>query len=220
MRNLSVFISYAREDQRAAREVASGLKREGFSVFLDEQRLRAGRFGAQLERAIGRCDVFVLLISPFSVASTYVNRELHVAADDYERPVLPVVLEETDLGPFRLVLGGLQRVPYSTESPYGIEAVVDGVYRTAAQARRLKPSAGARTARVVGTVIAGLGLVLFLGGMGGFFLLFATAWNSQPGDQPSPLFPVMLGVCFVGFVVSAIGEGIRRTAARRGHAWR
>ncbi len=76
----NVFISYSREGSPTAQRLAADLERAGMSVFLDTEGMRAGSFAEQLDQAIARCDVFVLLISTASVRSTYVLRELHVQA--------------------------------------------------------------------------------------------------------------------------------------------
>lgn len=211
----SVFISYAREDAAQAQQLAAGLERAGFTVWLDRERMRAGSFSDQLDRAIARCDVFLLLLSPSSARSTYVNRELHVAADDHDRPILPVVIEEADVTPFRLLITGLQRVDFTTRTDAELADVVDGVYRTAAAWRRHRPSPGDRAARVVGAAVSGLGTVVAVGGMGLFFFLFAQAWNSDVGSEPSPLFPAAFGIMLVGIVVAGLGEAVRRAAVRR-----
>jgi hypothetical protein len=147
-----VFISYAREDGAAAQELSRQLQQAGFSVFLDVERMRAGSFPEQIDRAIARCDVFVLLLSPASVRSTYVQRELHDAADEHLKPVLPVMLAEADLTPVRLTIAGLQRVPYAPDRPDTIAAVVEGIHRLAASKRRERrerrgPAAGDRHRR-------------------------------------------------------------------------
>ena len=109
----TVFISYAREDSEPATAIAEGLRRQGFVVYRDQDFLRAGRFGEQLDTAIAGSNVFLLLISRSSVRSTYVARELHVAADEHLLPVLPVMLDDADVTPFRLTIAGLQQIDFS-----------------------------------------------------------------------------------------------------------
>lgn len=209
---LTVFISYAREDSASAEQLATSLERQGFVVLLDQHFIRAGQFTEQLDRAIAGCDVFLLLISQASVHSPWVNRELHLAVDDHDRPVLPVELEDADLTPFRLVLAGLQRVNARDGGPQAVYDVIDGIHRTAAarrrRGRREHPARG--LARGLGTLIASVGVILCVLGMGYFFLLFAQAWNSSPGSGPPPEIPVAFGIFFVGLVVSGVGEALRR----------
>lgn len=186
-------------------------------MFLDTSRMRAGPFAEQLDRAIERCDVFVLLVSHASVDSTYVLRELHLAADDHDRPVLPVMLEDADVTPFRLLIAGLQRVPYQPGDPASTAAVVDGVHRLGIAGRRSRPSAGSRVARGVGGALATLGVLLVVGGMGWFFVLFAEAWGqSDPTQGPPDGFPLALGTAFAGVVVAGLGSAVRSVGRGRG----
>lgn len=211
-----VFLSYAREDAADADRLAASLEAEGFSVYLDRSRVRSGDFGAQLERAIADCDVFLVLLSPASIRSTYVRRELHVAADDHERPILPVLLAEADLSRFRLVLAGLQRVDYTTRSDAQLGDVIDGVYRTEAIGRRSRRDPG-KAVRAVGTVIESVGVIILVGAMGFFFLqMIEVAGTETPGPAPSfQPFAMALGVFFVGMVVAGLGEAVRRVGRRR-----
>jgi hypothetical protein len=211
-----VFLSYAREDAPEADRLAARLEAEGFSVYLDRSRIRAGEFGEQLERAIATCDVFLVLLSAASVRSTYVGRELYVAADDYERPILPVLLEDVDLSRFRLVLAGLQRVDYTARSDAQLAAVVDGVYRTRAAGRRSRRDPG-RAVRMVGTVIAALGVVTCMAAIGFFILQMIEVAGTGMSDRLPDFrpFAVAMGVFFVGMVVAGSGEAVRRIGRRR-----
>ena len=211
----SVFISYSRYDTAAADRVAAGLRRAGLQVFLDRDGIRGGGpFASQITRAISRCDVFVLLISPASARSAYVLRELHVAADDYQRPILPVVVADADITPFRLMIAGLQQVDFRHGSDQELADVVDGVYRAAAEHRRHRPGVAIVTVGVLGTILAGLGVMLCVSGMGYFLYQFAEAWNN-PRSGPPPGIPLAFGIFFVGAVVGAVGESLRRMRQRR-----
>ena len=212
----TVFISYAREDSQPAAFVSDGLRRAGFTVLRDQDFLRAGQFGEQLDAAIAKTDVFLLLIYRAAVQSPWVVRELHVAADEHLRPILPVVLEETDIAPFRLAIAGLQRVDFTLGAAHQLADVIDGVYRSAALGRKRGRTGERRTLKVIGTILATIGVAAVIGGFGFFFfVLFAGAWNSSPGSGPPADIPLAFGIIFVGMVVAAVGGGIRRSAQRR-----
>jgi hypothetical protein len=209
-----VFISYAREDSAEATAIADVLRREGFVVYRDQDFLRAGQFGEQLDAAIAGSDVFVLLISRSAVRSTYVTRELHVAADEHLRPVLPVMLEDTDVAPFRLAIAGLQRVDLGQGTAAQFADLVDGVYRSAALGRRHGPTNERRALKVFGTVLSTIGLIVIIAGFGSFFLLLASAWNSSPGDGPPAEIPYAFIGIFAGMVVAGSGAALRKAARR------
>ncbi len=90
-----VFLSYRRASDSAwALLFRSELDRQyGCEVFVDsEQQDRAGQFPRKLERQIGRCDVFVCLLSENTLDSEWVNREIELAYQG-QKPMVPVFLE-------------------------------------------------------------------------------------------------------------------------------
>lgn len=75
-----VFISYAREDEAAARQIKSALEAAGCTVYFDRERLGTGmNFHYQLEDQVSKhCAVFVSLVSPYTeaaVGENYFRRE-------------------------------------------------------------------------------------------------------------------------------------------------
>jgi hypothetical protein len=84
-----VFISYAREDDVAARSLADGLKAQGCDVYFDRERLGAGiNFHFQLEDQVRKhCGLFVSVISPATesaVGENYFRRERYWASQRAE----------------------------------------------------------------------------------------------------------------------------------------
>jgi TIR domain/SIR2-like domain len=84
-----VFISYAREDEVAARSLADGLKAQGCDVYFDRERLGAGiNFHFQLEDQVRKyCGLFLSVISPTTesaVGENYFRRERYWASQRAE----------------------------------------------------------------------------------------------------------------------------------------
>jgi TIR domain/SIR2-like domain len=80
-----VFISYAREDEVAARSLADGLKAQGCDVYFDRERLGAGiNFHFQLEDQVRKyCSLFLSVISSATesaVGDNYFRRERNWAS--------------------------------------------------------------------------------------------------------------------------------------------
>jgi hypothetical protein len=109
-----VFISYAREDEVAARSLADGLKAHGCDVYFDRERLGAGiSFHFQLEDQVRKyCRLFVSVISPATesaVGENYFRRERYWASQraegysDAERGefYLPVLIHPEPPGDLR-----------------------------------------------------------------------------------------------------------------------
>lgn len=94
-----IFISYARSDRGEAVALADWMHGEGFShVFLDADSLRAGALWSKdLELAIDRSDIVVLLLSPAWLQSDWCKTEFTLARR--ARPpkaIIPLVIKSID----------------------------------------------------------------------------------------------------------------------------
>jgi hypothetical protein len=93
-----IFISYKREEQAVARQLASALETEGWTVWWDPQ-LRAGEhFDDEIEKALNEARCVIVMWSERSVRSRYVKDEATYALN--RRKLVPVMIEEVQL-PFR-----------------------------------------------------------------------------------------------------------------------
>ena len=93
-----IFISYKREDQDRARQLATALEKQGWSVWWDPK-LHAGEyFDDVIEKALKEAGCVIVLWSKLSVHSRYVRDESSYALK--HNKLVPVALEEVEL-PFR-----------------------------------------------------------------------------------------------------------------------
>lgn len=77
-----IFISYAHIDKETAESVSRHLQDLGYDVWIDTRRLRGGSvWSKEIELGIINCDVFLLMISPHSMKSKYVRKEIRMAID-------------------------------------------------------------------------------------------------------------------------------------------
>lgn len=76
-----VFLSYKREDQQIAREVAADLEAEGFSVFFDVRIDVGDSWDERIERELNAALACVVLWSPKSRESPWVRREAREASN-------------------------------------------------------------------------------------------------------------------------------------------
>ncbi len=95
----SVFISYSRADAPFADHVRQRLGQEGASVYVDDHNMVAGNVEKQLREAIGRSDIFLLILSKASLQSDWVEAELEWArakekAEDRDL-LCPVAVDES-----------------------------------------------------------------------------------------------------------------------------
>ena len=122
----NVFISYRRDSHAMARSIAERLTREGFSVFLDADRMRQGDFEKQVSESVATCDVLLALITNGSLdrcredPQDYCRMEMALALE-YHKPVVLVAedrhveLGEQAFPPELVELARLNALFYSHE---------------------------------------------------------------------------------------------------------
>lgn len=111
-----VFISYSRRDAKAVNLLVQKLEDAGHKVWLDRSAIQGGaKWQEEIVRGIKKANVFVIVLSPQSIVSENVERELGLAHVTGKR-ILPVMLHPVTL-PARLqyALGGLGIIDVSTE---------------------------------------------------------------------------------------------------------
>jgi hypothetical protein len=107
---LQVFVSYARADAKTVDAMESQLRAHGIKLWRDVEGIAGGaKWRDSLVQALGASSAVLLLMSPASLGSKWVRRELEFA-DGKDLPIIPVVTE--DIAPpdwFTLQFGGVQR---------------------------------------------------------------------------------------------------------------
>ena len=71
----NVFLSYAREDEAAAKQLAEGVRDAGHEVWWDHHIKGGSRFSTEIDRALKSAEAVVVLWSPASVESAWVQDE-------------------------------------------------------------------------------------------------------------------------------------------------
>jgi hypothetical protein len=92
-----VFLSYARPDERAAREISASLQNAGYKVWDPGREILPGSdFAASLRDALHTSDAMVVLLSPNSSRSNQ-QHEIGFAlgAERFSGRLIPVLLRET-----------------------------------------------------------------------------------------------------------------------------
>jgi TIR domain len=93
---LKLFVSYSHADIRFVRKLCDDLSKYGYQVWRDERDLRVGdSIAEKVREAIDRADFFLLVISPESIVSPWVRREIDVGLnaelDGDIRKFLPIL---------------------------------------------------------------------------------------------------------------------------------
>lgn len=128
-----VFLSYARADgQTAAARLRAELSRSGFEIWQDTQNMEGGQaWKDQLRQALREVDAVVVLMTPGSVASKYVEWEWEMAQMADKR-VIPLLMLPCDVP---AELGRLHYHNLSEEQGYimNLAGLINDLQRLGAQ---------------------------------------------------------------------------------------
>ena len=122
-----VFLSYSSLDWRFANNIAELLRRHGIAVWHSHRSILGGQpWLDQIGDALRRCDWFVILLSPNSVKSVWVARELTFALlqKRYNNTIVPVVFEICDYEQFSWGLSSYQAVDFTENFDTGCSALL------------------------------------------------------------------------------------------------
>ena len=123
------FLSHATADRRFVRRFANVLRDHGIPCwYSDEELVGAQKWHDQIGRALRRCDWLVLVLSPRSIRSRWVKRELLYALDDprYEERIIPLLYRSCDSDRLSWVLRSFQRVDFTHDFDRGAAALLRG----------------------------------------------------------------------------------------------
>jgi small GTP-binding protein len=92
-----VFISYSRKDLAFVEQLASDLKATGIDVWYDLTTLEGGALWAnEIQKAIQSCQYVIVVLSPNSIASEWVNREF-LYAQKLRKKIVPLYYRPCDI---------------------------------------------------------------------------------------------------------------------------
>lgn len=99
-RDTYLFVSYARQDIKGVRPIIEALQQEyqlrglPIHVWFDVEDLRPGQqWHREIERVLLDCIGLLVFVSNAAMQSSWVRREIEVAADNLDRLIIPVILE-------------------------------------------------------------------------------------------------------------------------------
>jgi hypothetical protein len=109
-----VFVSHSSQDAELASRIVDLVRARGIPAFYSPHNiLGAQQWHDEIGNALARCDWFLLLLSPDSVASKWVKRELMYAlrSDNY-RGIVPMIYRDCDFESLSWTLADLQMVDF------------------------------------------------------------------------------------------------------------
>ncbi len=107
-----IFISYSSKDKEKADQLSELLASAGLSVWIDRSGLEVSTsWSKEIVLAINECKAFVVLLSPSSITSHNVIKEVSLASEKRKK-ILPLDLEPVQLPEdLEYQLAGIQRAP-------------------------------------------------------------------------------------------------------------
>ena len=87
-----IFISYSHKDTEYAHKLADVLQNKGFVVWIDERLDYGSQWPHEIQKQLDSCFAFIVIMSPRSFASEWVQSELQRAKRKL-KPVFPMLLE-------------------------------------------------------------------------------------------------------------------------------
>lgn len=117
-----IFISYSSKDREKADQLTELLVSAGLSVWIDKSGIDiATSWSKEIVQGIDTCKAFIILLSPFSIESKNVVREVALAFEKNKK-ILPLELEPVTLSEdLQYHLAGIQRAPMTN---------IDAIIRT------------------------------------------------------------------------------------------
>jgi TIR domain len=134
---MNVFLSYATEDQDLADSLRTHLSKAGFEVWDPIAQLLPGdNVGTQIEAALEKSEAMVVLLSPKSQRSPFVNSEIQFAlgSSRYKNRLIPVLVQGSIDVPW---IEYVDVINAATRSPDQVgRLVVDALKKSPIQASR------------------------------------------------------------------------------------
>lgn len=118
-----IFISYSSKDREKAEQLTELLASAGLTVWIDKQGIQAASsWSEEIVHGIDSCSVFILMLSPNSIESHNVVKEVSLASEKRKK-ILPLDLEPVEIPvSMQYALAGIQRTPMTN-----IDAIIRAV---------------------------------------------------------------------------------------------
>jgi hypothetical protein len=110
-----VFVSHSDQDRELVVELCAVLERHGVPFWYAQRDLRGAKvWHDEIGAALARCDWLLVVLSPASVESMWVRREVQFAlrSPRYDGRIVPIVAEPCDFDRLSWTLGGFQMITF------------------------------------------------------------------------------------------------------------
>ena len=113
----NVFISYSRRDLAFVSQLHQELTQRGVSAWFDQSEIEAGdQWREEIVKGIEACNLFLPVLSPDSLNSKNVRKEISLA-EDHNKQIVPLRWRKSDLPPsVQYQLAGIQYFEFDEEA--------------------------------------------------------------------------------------------------------
>lgn len=121
-----VFLSHSSDDRAFTNTLADELVRQSVPVWYSKSNIRgAQQWHDEIGAALNRCDWFVIVLSPASVASMWVKRELLFTLEQerYQNKIVPILYQQCEFENLSWALSQIQMVDFERNIDKGYEAL-------------------------------------------------------------------------------------------------
>jgi len=136
---MSIFVSHSHQDDASCHRLVKALRAAGANVWYDEHNLDSGRLMDVIDRELRQRPVFVVMLSPAALTSSWVKDECswayRLARQDPDRLILPVLVGPLDERDIWVWLQDFKRI----EAPGGQSFPEDERIRRTLRALALTP---------------------------------------------------------------------------------
>ncbi|HZE63679.1 MAG TPA: toll/interleukin-1 receptor domain-containing protein [Pyrinomonadaceae bacterium] len=132
--SIRVFVSYAREDKGPASELIGQLSRQSnFHVFTTDKMSAGENWQSKIKKELSKSDYFLVILSPTSIESKWVQFELG-AAWGLNKFIIPVVTSEEVINRIPLEFSHLKVIDIEDlkRKPDSIGEIIESYEKTAA----------------------------------------------------------------------------------------
>jgi len=134
---LTLFISYAHTDSPFVDRLEADLRRQGLATWVDRQRLAGGqRWRHELQEAVERAQVLLIVLSPEAVVSTNVQIEYDYALEQ-GKVVIPLYYRQCNVP---MELRAIQRIDFRQNYESGLQALLQALHAQPEPAPSSAPS--------------------------------------------------------------------------------
>ncbi len=91
-----IFLSYAHKKHGQVKDIIDALQREGYDIWYDTHLELGDRYNQTIGEKIRDCTVFMCILTKEYGESKYCRKEIGLAIETYEKPIIPVYVDSMD----------------------------------------------------------------------------------------------------------------------------